>query len=332
MQELTRKRLTERENEIKSRIPWKVGIFLPTDKFSLEERIQGLERVLKIWENDWPKKYCHELRRLRDRYSNRSRCFIIGNGPSLNETNLDLLIDEITFGVNGIFLKFPETRFRPTFYVVEDHLVAEDRCDEINDLTGSIKLFPIYNGYCLHEGPNTIFFNHRPRPSFPHGFDFSTDASKVTYAGCTVTFTCMQLAFYFGFKEIYLVGVDHNYEIPKDVKQQDTYGTQILDMSCNDPNHFHPEYFGRGRRWHDPQVEKMGEAYKEALKVTRSNGVEILNATIGGKLEVFPRVDYYSLFDSSKKTTYPTAVTRDEPMNLVSLHLKRIKKYLRKKA
>ncbi len=312
MEDLTGERLAARENEIKSRLPWKGGIFLPTDKLSPEERVRGLERVLKLWENDWQEKYRHELRRLRDKHSNRPRCFIIGNGPSLNETNLDLLIDEATFGVNGIFLKFPETRFRPTFYVVDDHLVAEDQCDEINNLTEPVKLLPIYLGYCLREGPNTIFLNHQPRPSFPHGFDFSTDASKATYTGCTVTFTCMQLAFYFGFKEIYLVGVDHNYEIPKDAEQQNTYGTQILDMSCHDPNHFHPEYFGRGRRFHEPMVEKMEEAYKEALKVTRSKGVEILNATIGGKLEVFPRVDYHSLFDSSKKTTHPTAVPRGE--------------------
>jgi FkbM family methyltransferase len=312
MQEMLRKRLVEKERKLTSRIPWKGGIFQPTDKFPLEERVRGLERVLRILENDWPKKYRQELRRLRDKYSNRSRCFIIGNGPSLNETNLDLLVDEATFGVNGIFLKFPETKFRPTFYVVDDHLVAEDWGNEINDMTGPFKLFPIYLAYCLHEGPNTIFFNHRPRPSYPHGFDFSTDASKATYTGCTVTFTCMQLAFYLGFKEIYLVGVDHNYQIPKDVEQQNTYGTQILNMSSYDPNHFHPEYFGRGRRWHEPMVQKMEEAYKEALKVTRSKGVNIRNATIAGKLEIFPRVDYYSLFSSSSKTIYPSAVTRDE--------------------
>jgi FkbM family methyltransferase len=318
MQNLRDKRLSKREREIKSRIPWKGGIFLPTDKFSLEDRVRGLERVLRIWETEWPKRYRYELQELRNKHEGRRRCFIIGNGPSLNQTNLDLLIDEATFGVNGIFLKFTETRFRPTFYVVDDHLVAEDQCNEINDLSEPVKLFPIYLAYCLRESPNTVFFNHQPRPRAPHDFDFSTDASEVTYTGCTVTFTCMQLAFYLGFKEIYLLGIDHNYEIPRDAEQRNTYGTQIYEIDSNDPNHFHPGYFGKGRRFHEPMIDKMEEAYVEALRVTRSKGVQIFNATIGGKLEIFPRVDYYKLFDLSNKTFHPTAVTGDNSSKSVN--------------
>ena len=148
------------------------------------------------------------------------------------------------------------------------------------------------------RGPGSLFFNHRPRPS-PAGFEFSTDASRITYTGCTVTFTCMQLAFYLGFPEIYLVGVDASYEIPKTVERHDHYGVAVLDMQGDDPNHFHPDYFGKGYRWHDPQVDKMVAAYEEARRVTEARGVRIRNATIGGKLEVFERVDYESLFRGS---------------------------------
>ena len=106
----------------------------------------------------------------------------------------------------------------------------------------------------------------------------------------------MQLAFYLGFPEIYLVGVDASYEIPKTVERDDHYGVAVLDMPGDDPNHFHPDYFGKGYRWHDPQVDKMVAAYGEARRVTEARGVRIRNATIGGKLEVFERVDYESLF------------------------------------
>ena len=106
----------------------------------------------------------------------------------------------------------------------------------------------------------------------------------------------MQLAFYLGFPEIYLVGVDASYEIPKTVERHDHYGVAVLDMQGDDPNHFHPDYFGKGYRWHDPQVDKMVAAYEEARRVTEARGVRIRNATIGGKLEVFERVDYESLF------------------------------------
>ena len=236
-----------------------------------------------------------------------------GQAPSINNTNLNLIKDEITFGVNSIFLK--SKTFTPTFYVVEDHLVAEDRSEEIINYKGPrIKFFPIYLAYCFPEGSDTIFFNHRPRISYPNGFDFSTDASKVTYTGCTVTFTCMQLAFHMGFKEIYLVGVDFDYKIPHDVIKENSYGVDVLTSLSSDPNHFDSKYFGKGYRWHNPQVEKMGEAYQEAKGVTEAQGVKIYNATKGGKLEIFQRVEYESLFDTTangKFNIFPKADYKD---------------------
>ncbi|WP_416672048.1 FkbM family methyltransferase [Egbenema bharatensis] len=288
--------LNQQEKALLKRHPLPYPIFLPTQKFSLPERVEGLKRVVNIYENTYQSVYLPRLKALRSQFKDRKRAFVIGNGPSLNQTDLNLLRNEVTFGVNGIFLKFKDTDFRPTFYVVEDHLVAEDRGEKINQIQGPIKLFPIYLGYCLNEGDDTVFYNHIPRRSYPHGFDFSMDASEHTYAGCTVTFSCLQLAYYMGFKEIYLIGVDCNYEIPKDVEEKEEYSVKILDMKTSDPNHFDPDYFGKGYRWHDPQVDKMRGAYQEARKVCEANGVTIYNATIGGQLEVFPRVDYYSLF------------------------------------
>lgn len=274
--------------------PWPIN--LPTNKYRLTERIIGIQKVIDLYYNRWKTVYQPMIKELKKRHPGRKRCFVIGNGPSLNDTDLDKLQNEITFGVNGIFLKFQETDFRPSFYVVEDHLVAEDRQEQINSLSGFTKLFPIYLAYCLNEGPETIFFDHRPRKSYPYGFDFSTDASEFTYAGCTVTFTCLQFAFYLGFEEIYLIGVDHSYSIPKAARKDKSYNVDILDMGHDDPNHFSKDYFGKGYRWHNPQSEKMEQAYKEAKRVTDLHGCTIYNATKGGKLEVFPRVDYDTLF------------------------------------
>ncbi|MGH8611181.1 MAG: 6-hydroxymethylpterin diphosphokinase MptE-like protein, partial [Gammaproteobacteria bacterium] len=288
---------------------------LPTGAIPLRQRVEGLQRVRAIYEGRWKREYAPRLKDLRRRHKARQRCFIIGNGPSLNRTDLTKLSDEVTFGVNGIFLKCDETGFLPTFYVVEDHLVAEDRAARINALDGPLKLFPIHLAYCLAEGPNTIFFNHKPR-RHPEGFEFSTDASKVTYTGCTVTFTCMQLAFYLGFREIYLLGVDASYEIPKAAARSDHYGVGILDMPGDDPNHFHPDYFGKGYRWHDPQVDKMIAAFEEARRIAESRGVRIRNATVGGKLEVFERVHYESLFREAvgarARHFYPRSLILDQ--------------------
>lgn len=301
--------LLEHEKALLKRHPLPYPIFLPTQKFSLADRISGLEKVVEIYEHTYESLYRPRLKSLKAAFKHRKRAFVIGNGPSLNQTDLSLLKDEVTFGVNGIFLKFKDTDFRPTFYVVEDHLVAEDRRDFINRLEGPIKLFPIYLGYCLDDREDTVFYNHIPRRNYPHGFDFSLDASDHTYAGCTVTFSCLQLAYYMGFQEIYLIGVDCDYAIPKDVEEKQEYSVKILDMKTSDPNHFDPDYFGKGYRWHDPQVDKMRGAYQEAKKVCDAHGVTIYNATIGGKLEVFPRVDYHSLFPD--KTLQPKVLLID---------------------
>lgn len=285
------------------KLPWTAPIYLPTDAVPLEQRIEGMKRVVDLHHNKLQNIYKPRLQALRDRYKGQRRAFIIGNGPSLNRTNLSWLKDEVTFCTNGFFLKFQDLDWRPTFHVVEDHLVAEDRAEEINSLSGMTKLYPAYLGYCLTPDENTIFFNHRARKSYPHGFDFSTNASDITYTGCTVTFTCLQLAHYLGFREIFLVGVDADYSIPDDASESSAYGTGVLDMPSDDPNHFHPDYFGKGKRWHDPQVDKMLEAYEEARRTVEADGGKIYNATVGGKLEVFPRRRFDQLFPGKGAAT-----------------------------
>tara|TARA_R110000868_G_scaffold2384_5_gene17647 strand:- start:5583 stop:7925 length:2343 start_codon:yes stop_codon:yes gene_type:complete len=288
--------LERQRDELVARLPTRAPIYLPTSKIEIEDQVSGLRRVLDIYTHGLSDLYKDRMLALREQYRGTKRAFIVGNGPSLNETDLTLLKDEVTFCVNGFFLKMPELGWAPTFYLVEDHLVAEDRAEAINALKGPTKLFPAYLGYCIDPGEDVIFFNHLPRKSYPHGFDFTSDASSVTYTGCTVTFTAMQLAHWLGFEELYLIGVDASYSIPSDTATSGQYGVGVLDMASDDPNHFHPDYFGKGFRWHDPQVDKMLEAYAEAKRATEAAGRPILNATVGGELEVFRRVDYNALF------------------------------------
>ena len=290
-------------------LPTRSKIFLPTNKIPQDEQIAGLKRVQQLYSSESQAFYAKRLQNLKAGMKGRKRCFIIGNGPSLNKTDLSLLKNEITFAVNGFFLKTESLNWKPTFYVVEDHLVAEDRASYIQAFKGPIKFFPIYLGYCLPESDDTIFYNHRPRVSYPDGFDFSLNADEITYTGCTVTFSALQLAAFLGFSEIYLIGVDADYEIPKEVKNDKAYDTSVLDMETDDPNHFHPDYFGKGYRWHDPQVNKMIEAYSEARKVCDAHGISVRNATIGGKLEVFERTDYHSLFQPDEQKPAKNSAT-----------------------
>ena len=64
----------------------------------------------------------------------------------------------------------------------------------------------------------------------------------------------------------------------------------------DDPNHFHPEYFGKGKTWHDPKLHNVLKSYQMAKLVFEQSGRKILNATVGGKLELFDRVNFEDLF------------------------------------
>lgn len=222
-----------------------------------------------------------------------ARCFIIGNGPSLNDLDLSLLKDEFTFGTNAIYLNRERMGFSPTYYVVEDTFVAEDRAEEIVALGGTTKFVGNHLDYCLDRRGDFIWLNvifrYDRYSNFPN---FSKNCLRRIWVGGTVSYLCMQLAYYMGFREVYLIGFDHKYVVPSDALVS---GSEILSVS-DDVNHFTGAYFGAGKRWHDPFVDRMELAYAAALReFTRANRT-IANATVGGRLEVFPRVDYGKLF------------------------------------
>ena len=113
----------------------------------------------------------------------------------------------------------------------------------------------------------------------------------MVYWGGTVTFFNLQLAYFLGCREVYLLGMDHSYTVRDRLK-----GSVIISESP-DENHFHPDYFGPGFRWHDPKVERMERAYECAREFASTHGMRIFNATADGKLETFPRAEFAALFE-----------------------------------
>ncbi|MEZ5928548.1 MAG: glycosyltransferase [Parvularculaceae bacterium] len=233
---------------------------------------------------------------LKDKWRGE-RCIIIGNGPSINKTDLTKLRNEFTFAVNGIFYKKAEMGFDPTFYVVEDSSVMKENIDAIKAYQGEYKLFPtLYRK--LHPKEDNVFFFQMNRgfyeqesPSFcvPR---FSVDAARRVYCGQSVTHINLQLAYYFGFSEVYLIGVDFSYVIPESAIRK---GDIILSTE-DDPNHFHGDYFGKGKTWKDPKLHRVKLNYELARDMFEADERKVYNATKGGALEVFERADYDAIF------------------------------------
>jgi hypothetical protein len=225
------------------------------------------------------------------------RCVIIGNGPSLNDVDLGKIQNEYTFGVNSLYYKSRENGFVPSFFVVEDSSVMKENIVEIKKYNAQYKFFPtIYKD--LHgDEKNTFFFKmnrgfyEKSSPNFcvPR---FSTDFSKIAYCGQSVTYINLQLAYFMGFTEVYLVGMDFSYVIPESHSRKG----DVLLSDTDDLNHFHKDYFGKGKTWKDPKLDRVLMNYKQAKLSFESCGRTIMNATHGGKLDVFPRIDYNSVF------------------------------------
>jgi hypothetical protein len=229
----------------------------------------------------------HKLNALKVGFTGR-RCFVMGNGPSLLKCDLKLLQDEITISSNAQYLIWDKMGFSPNFLTVEDRLVAEDRCEELNAIRQTTKIFPLDLSYCLKNIGETIFVNLvRDYKHFPR---FSEDFSRIVYWGGTVSALNLQLAYYLGCKEIYLIGFDHDYKISGKIDNL------VITSETEDVNHIHPDYFGKGYRWHDPNLARMEQSYIEARRFLEAKGIVVKNATAGGKLEVFERVEYLSLF------------------------------------
>lgn len=229
------------------------------------------------------------LGRLEGQFRGR-RAFIFGGGPSLHRTDITRLGGEVTIASNGIFLLFEKMGYLPTFLTVEDRLVAEDRRSELGAIRGTTKIFPRDLADVLPPDPDTLYLNFlREYPGFPR---FSEDLVQVAYWGGTVTALNLQLALFLGCNPIVLIGFDHEYKVPE------TRGNVVITSSEQDANHFHPGYFGPGYRWHDPRLDRMEAAYREARRVCELRGARILNATHGGKLEIFPRVSFDELLSS----------------------------------
>lgn len=225
-----------------------------------------------------------------------NRCFIIGSGPSLSVSDLDLLKDEYTFASNKIFTVFHKTAWRPTFYVVSDNDITPEMYEySIKfDSQTKAKFFPAnFRDGCSGENPDAFFYNYV-------GCDttgkippvFSDDIARYVAEGFSVAYVAMQIAVYMGFTEIYLLGLDFSWPIYKDCAGNIYENGQAKHRFYED-NHEDDEIS-------IPNVELMEKAYKQAERYCDEYGIGIYNATRGGKLEIFKRVNFDELFEKEQ--------------------------------
>ena len=231
-------------------------------------------------------KYGRQIKKLQG-ISNNNTCFIIGNGPSLSVDDLEKLhsLNVPTFAANRIYKIFDKTSWRPTYYSCEDPVIIRDIEVEINDIECDYKFIPIdlkwYKNIIIN---NAFYYNMDYRRNDSLNFGFCDELSERVTCNGTVTISAIQFAVYMGYTEIYLIGVDHSY-----AKMIDSKGNIIQDSSVK--NYFDDSYDEGIKTELVHNLDATTEAFYRTRKHFSSRNVSIYNATRGGKLEVFPRVD-----------------------------------------
>ena len=221
---------------------------------------------------------------LLDKFKNED-CLIVGNGPSLNKTDLEK-IKMPSIGMNKINLLFTKTTWRPDLIVCVNGLVINQNKEFFNSTNIPI-ILPIKAWYLgVKKRSNIIFV------TVSNSLNFSNNIEKGVGFGSTVTFTCLQVAAFSKSKSINIVGVDHSFKLTSKSKNKE-HNIEVLEGE--DQNHFDPNYF-KNKLWGLPDLDGSEKAYVLAKKYFDSFKIPVTDYTIDGKLQVFTKDDIHKIY------------------------------------
>lgn len=225
-----------------------------------------------------------ELSDFKDKHVGE-RIFLVGSGPSLAYTNLDLIKDETSFAMNNIALIYPYTEWRPTYYWNTSSLSTWLQhwidCANLAIRFGQPSFLRDKHPY--DDAPNIVSVRHRAawlydaetgeraKCYYPA---WSTGVEKIVFHYLGSAYSLLQVVIYMGFEEVILLGIDNRY---------DTDG----------PVHFLPEYDGTQvytQKFRKTEKGRQRKSWVAARYHTARHGLKIYDATVDGELDVFPKV------------------------------------------
>jgi hypothetical protein len=226
---------------------------------------------------EWNLKYKQSLVKFENRHKGEN-CFIIGNGPSLNQMDLSKLKNCTCFGLNKIHMHPDVDKFGVDYLVAVNSLVIKQSFDEFSLLN-----CPTFLAFRESVGQNIKNSSYNYLLTGGR-LKFSPNPYSSISIGDTVTYVALQLAYFMGFTNVFVIGMDHKF-----VADGEPHEKQFLKGS--DPNHFHPDYFG-GEEWHLPDLSGSEIAYQLAKNYYEQDDRNIYDSTIGGNLNVFPKIEF----------------------------------------
>lgn len=231
------------------------------------------------FDGQWAKKTLGQSRERLNRFIEARRsetAILVGNGPSLAKVDFSLLEGQDVY-ISNYAIRDPRLHRLARGVAVSNRFVAL-QAPHLFQTTSLWKFHPLWLGDILRDTPETIYLNGVGGPLF-----FSEDVAQMIAWHSTVSYFWLQILFSAGYRKVCLIGVDNSYQQDPGAREGD-----LIHQTAPDENHFFPDYF-RGKVWQAADTGRMADTYRMAKRIYEAAGREIVNCTIGGKLEVFRR-------------------------------------------
>ena len=206
------------------------------------------------------------------------KAILLANGPSLRELDIEniaedwdiygmnrvYLENDILRRLNGLFLanKLVASQFREDFLRLDCPLIVP------SSLLGKLE---------WKDHISFLKFN-------PMKGGFAKDLTSSFNPASTVTYFALQCLYVLGYKKVIILGLDHNFGTQNSVN--------FTELMLDDKYHFRSDYFPKGILWETPDLYGSEYWYRIAKESFELDGRELFDATLGGKCEIFDKIDY----------------------------------------
>lgn len=234
---------------------------------------------------------------LRDLHKGQ-RCFVLCNGPSVKRQDIGGLSNERVFSVSNGYHHPDYSAISPAYHFVPQltygRLTPDDAVTwfrEMDSKLGRAILFLNYTERALVEKAELFREREVRYVTFSGLFsDYDPlaipDISGRIPGVQSVAIMCMMAAMYMGFRQIYLLGTDHDSFRTGEY----TYFFEPTVLKGKDPSTDADGKLVGG--WHDElsALAALWGQYRIIKRMAEHHGIQIFNATAGGELDEFPRV------------------------------------------
>jgi len=223
------------------------------------------------------------------------RVFLIANGPSLANTNLDLIKDEYSIAMNRISLLYNKFEWRPSYYLFSSTNVRPDKpwaekwknsvlsaieCKKTTSFVASI-FKPYIDPF---DNYNVSWFSSMSenKPDLEGNIKdicFSQNIlQRIDKTGTTMNLA-LQLSLHMGFDEIIFLGADLGWT--KDLASEKDTNHFSKDYTADIPKPYKAN--NQMRNVHSLAIKKMHEINKS---------IKFYNASLKTVLDTYPIIDF----------------------------------------